>query len=188
MPTPKLLVCLTGMPGAGKSTVAAALSGAEGISAVSMGDVIRTEAARQGVGPSAETLGRLMFELCRERGAGAVAELLEGSILECKTEVLLVDGIRSAAEVETLKRYCPVRLLSIHASAGSRYGFLSARGRSDDPASRDGFDRRDKRELAVGISTPIALADETISNNGITKEDLIGRAHGVIRKWIETMR
>jgi hypothetical protein len=60
---------------------------------------------------------------------------------------------------------------------------LAKRARSDDPQSQDTFDERDKRELGVGISTSIALADESISNNNLTIDELIDSAYKIISSW-----
>jgi len=42
----KLIVCLTGMPGAGKSTIADGLK-SKGFDAINMGDAVRTEAKKK---------------------------------------------------------------------------------------------------------------------------------------------
>ena len=62
---------------------------------------------------------------------------------------------------------------------------MSARGRSDDPKTREKFEERDSREIGVGLGESIAIADETISNNNITLDELIELAHKVIEKWID---
>ena len=77
-----------------------------------------------------------------------------------------------------------MKLLSIHASIDKRFDFLVKRGRSDDPKSKDNFEARDTREIKVGISTSIALADESISNNNLTKEELVDKAYEIIQGWI----
>ena len=66
----------------------------------------------------------------------------------------------------------PLKLLAVHASSGTRFGFLKRRRRSDDPDNPEKLHERDRRELGVGISDPIALADESISNNNLSKDEL----------------
>ena len=63
---------------------------------------------------------------------------------------------------------------------------MSARGRSDDPKTREKFEERDKRELGVGIGKSIAIADETISNNNLTLNELTECAYKIIEKWINS--
>ena len=72
----KLIVCLTGMPGAGKSTIALKLK-EEGYETFSLGDGVRAEAKKLNLEPTGENLGKLMLELREKNGPGAVAELLK---------------------------------------------------------------------------------------------------------------
>ena len=181
----RLIVCLTGMPGSGKSTVVSALK-AKGIEALNLGDGVRAEAKRCNLEPSGDNLGKLMLELREKNGPGAIASLLTEPIKNSQSKVIIVDGVRSTAEIEVLRNVGTVKLLSIEASADIRYKFLSVRGRSDDPQTREKFEERDKRELGVGIGESIAIADETISNSNITLDQLIELAHKVIEKWIDT--
>ena len=181
----KLIVCLTGMPGSGKSTIVSALK-ARGLESLNLGDGVRDEAKKRNLEPTGENLGRLMLELRDKNGPGAVANLLTEKIKNSQSEVIIIDGVRSTAEIEVLKNVGSVKLLSIEASAETRYKFLGARGRSDDPETREKFEERDKREIGVGIDKSIAIADETISNSDITLDELTERAYAVIEKWIES--
>ena len=173
------------MPGAGKSTVVSSLK-ARGLEALNLGDGVRAEAKKRNLEPTGENLGKLMLELREKNGPGAVADLLTERIKNSQSEVIVIDGVRSTAEIEVLKNVGPVKLLSIEASTDTRYKFLGTRGRSDDPVTREKFEERDKRELGVGIGKSIAIADETISNNNITLDELTERAYLVIEKWIES--
>lgn len=178
----KLIVCLTGMPGAGKTTIAEALR-TKGFDKITMGDAVRAEAARRKIEPTGENLGKLMLELREKNGPGAVAELIKNNIVNSKSDVVLVDGLRSLAEVEVLKKIGTVKILAIHASGDTRFGFLTRRDRSDAPSDRNDFAKRDSREIGVGMSESIALADETISNNNLTIEQLINTAYDIIKGW-----
>lgn len=180
---PRLIVCLTGMPGAGKSTIARGLAEA-GYPTVNMGDAVRAEASRRGLEPTGPNLGELMLELRRKGGPGAVAQLVAPRIRSSASEAVIVDGIRSDAEIGVLRGVSAVKLLLVHASTDTRFGFLSCRGRPDDPDSRESFEARDAREMGVGISEPIALADESISNNELTREQLVEEASRIVRAWL----
>lgn len=178
----KLIVCLTGMPGAGKSTIANGLK-SKGYEIINMGDAVREEAKKRNIEPSGQNLGKIMLELREKNGPGAVAELIQNKIKNSSSNVIVIDGIRSNEEIQVLRKFGTVRLLSIHASTDTRYSFLIERGRSDDPQTRDNFDERDVREIKVGISTPIALADESISNNELSIDELIEHAYKIIQGW-----
>jgi len=173
------------MPGSGKSTIVSALK-AKGIEVLNLGDGVRAEAKRRNLEPTGDNLGKLMLELRKKNGAGAIAELLTESIKNSQSKVIIVDGVRSITEVEVLRNVGSVKLLSIEATADIRYKFLSSRGRSDDPITREKFEERDNRELGVGIGESIAIADETIVNSDITLDELTERAHKIIEKWINT--
>ena len=179
----KLIVCLTGMPGSGKSTIVSALKAMD-IETLNLGDGVRAEAKRRNLEPSGDNLGKLMLELREKNGPGAIAVLLTEQIKNSQSKVIIIDGVRSTAEIEVLKNVGIVKLLSIEASADTRYKFLSARGRSDDPTTRKKFEERDNREIDVGLGKSIAIADETISNSNITLDELIELAHKIIVKWI----
>ena len=181
----RLIVCLTGMPGAGKSTVASFLKEKD-FAMVTMGDAVREEAKRQGLEPTDSNLGKLMIKLRQDLGQGAVAHLvLQKLTRDGSNGNVVIDGIRSIPEVEILKKVGNVKVLAIHASRDTRFKHLANRGRSDAPASSDEFAGRDKRELSVGISEAIALADETISNNDLTLEQLKQHAYDIVKGWLK---
>ena len=184
-----LIVALTGMPGAGKTTVANYLS-QKGIPLLIMGDVVREAAQNDGLEPTSDNLAKLMIILREKNGPEAIAHLIVNKIRIMKKEnrkfgVVIVDGIRSMAEVQVLKSVGNVKLLSIHGSTLTRYSHVKERVRSDVPSSIDEFDKRDRVEMEVGISNPIALADETISNNHISIPELCERSFLTVQKWIQ---
>ncbi len=180
----KLIVCLTGMPGAGKSTIAEGLK-PKGYEIINMGNTVREEARKRNLTPSRSNLGKLMLELREKNGPGAVAELVKPQIESSTSNVILIDGVRSNDEIKVLKKVGNVKLLAIHASTNTRFDFLQKRGRSDDPQTKEHFEERDNRELGVGISNSIALSDYAISNIGLTKDELIESAYEIIQSWVE---
>ena len=184
----KFIVCLTGMPGSGKSTVAESLK-KKGFSVIAMGDVVRDEAKRKNIEPTDINLGKLMLKLRREIGPGAIAQLILNEIekREVRSDAnqnIVIDGVRSVPEVEILRTIGLVKLLSIHASANTRFDHLKKRARGDAPLNENDFGIRDKRELAVGISEAIAMSDEMLSNNNLTVEELKEKAIGIVQKWV----
>ncbi len=176
------IVAITGMPGAGKSTAAQALV-ARGWKRVVMGDVIRKETRRRGLTADEKNTGEVMRELRKQYGEAAVAELCMRAIKKSGSETVVVDGIRSLAEVETFRRSAEVLLVAVHASSRRRFDLLRERGRSDDPASYEMFLKRDERELDVGIGKAVALADEVISNERNTPEGLSRQMVELVEHW-----
>jgi dephospho-CoA kinase len=177
------IVAVTGMPGAGKSTAVGGLMSA-GWKLVVMGDEVRKETRRRGLQPNAQNTGKVMQDLRKKLGEAAVAKLCTKSIVDSGAERVVVDGIRSMAEVEEFRRSARVLLVAVHASPGRRYALLKERGRSDDPLTYDMFAKRDQRELGVGISAAIALADEVVSNEHGTPEGLSVQMTRIVDRWL----
>jgi dephospho-CoA kinase len=173
------------MPGAGKSTVATILQ-QNGFSVITMGDVVREEAKRRNLELTDSNLGNLMLELRKDFGPAAVAHLILKKMRQ-ETNIIgdmVIDGIRGVAELKRLEPMGHVKLLAVHASAKTRYKHIQQRSRSDVPLDSNDFESRDKRELEIGISYAIALADEVVSNNNLTKEELKHRVLAIVKKWI----
>ena len=178
----KTIVCITGMPGAGKSTIVSKLEEI-GFEKFTLGDGIRAEAKRRNIEPSGVNLGKLMLEVRAKNGPGAVAELIKDSILNSTQDIVIIDGVRSIAEIDVLKQIGDVKLLAIDASPETRFNFLSSRGRSDDPKTRENFQERDNREIGVGLDKSIEIADKTITNYNLTIDELVNSAKVIIESW-----
>ena len=172
------------MPGAGKSTIVNKLEEL-GFEKFSLGDGIRAEAKRRSIEPSGENLGKIMLEVREKNGPGAVAELIKEPIQNSIEEVIIIDGVRSIAEIDVLKKFGKVKLLAIDASPQTRFNFLTLRGRSDDPKTREKFEERDIREIGVGLDKSMEIADKTITNHNLTIEELANTAKEIIESWIK---
>jgi dephospho-CoA kinase len=170
------------MPGAGKSTATKGLV-AKGWMKVVMGDVIREETRRRGLEADSKNTGEVMKQLRKESGESAVADLCMKAILKTGSDAVVVDGIRSMAEVETFRKKAVVILVAVHASPARRFALLMERGRRDDPISDEMFLKRDERELGVGIGDAIALADEMISNERTTPNALSAQMVEIVERW-----
>ncbi|MEM3576862.1 MAG: AAA family ATPase [Candidatus Bathyarchaeia archaeon] len=183
----KLVVGVAGMPGAGKSVVVDVAEGM-GYDVVVMGDVVREEARRKGLECTPENLGKVMIELRLQEGKSAIAKRCIPKIMEAKREKVIVDGIRSMAEVEEFKRHFQkFTLIAIKASPETRFKRLYHRKRSDDPKNWEIFSERDRRELSVGLGEAIAKADYTIDNEcsvRVVKEQIAEVLRTVEEKWM----
>ncbi|MEM3581146.1 MAG: AAA family ATPase [Candidatus Bathyarchaeia archaeon] len=188
MTTEKLVVGLTGMPGAGKSVVVN-VARASGYAVVVMGDEVREEARRRSLEPTPENLGRVMLELRRLEGEAVIARRCISKILEKTESKVVVDGIRSLAEVEEFKRHFPkFTLVAVYASPETRFKRLFHRQRSDDPKNWEIFRERDMRELSVGLGNAIALAEYIIINEEsleAAKKQAAMILKRIERKWMK---
>jgi dephospho-CoA kinase len=165
------------MSGAGKTTLAGLFSG-RGYRVVTMGDVIRGIAFEKGLEPSHENLGAIAREIRKEGGEMAVAARCVEELRKMAEHRLVVDGIRSMAEVEAFGESFDVVLVAVHASPETRYRRLRGRARSDDPSDWEAFRIRDLRELGFGLGWAIALSDHMVVNEGTLKD--FERAFGLL--------
>lgn len=177
---PLKLVCIAGMPGAGKS-VFAGVAKRLGLKVISMGDIVREEAERRGLSTNAAALGDLMLSLRRVHGEDVVARRCLERISP-EDQVVVIEGVRSLAELETFKKAADeVLVVAIHASPAKRYQHLLNRSRPDDPRSLEEFAIRDLRELSVGLGSVIALADSVVVNEG-SLENLESHAKAFLQR------
>ncbi len=175
------LVILTGMPGSGKSEVADAFHNA-GFPVIIMGDVIRREVERRGMDVNPKNNKLVMLELRERDGPGAVAKHCVESLRNSDSEVVVIEGCRSLAEVDVFDDYAQeVCTVCVHASQKTRFSRLQKRGRKDDPQDWAMFRERDLREVSVGLGAVIALSDIVLVNEG-TLEELRNEANTLVQR------
>ena len=157
-----------GLAGSGKGEFANVAREAD-IPVVTMGDVIRAACRDRGLDP-AEHHGRVATALREENGPAAIAEAslphieaaLDGS------ETVVVDGIRSAVEVDTFERRFDeaFTLVSIEAPFETRAERVEERGRDTSDGDGDALRARDAREMGFGLGEAMERADVRIENTG----------------------
>jgi dephospho-CoA kinase len=179
----RAIILLTGMPGAGKS-VFAEVAKRNGFPVISLGDVVREEVRKRGLEPTLENALRIANELRMKMGKEAIAKIALPKVLEsCKSScIVIVDGIRSIEEVETIKRGVGVKeylIVAVHASPRTRFQRILDRGRQGDPRDFEEFKKRDFEELSWGLGTVIALADVILVN-----EDTIEKFKLEVEKFL----
>lgn len=180
--SPKKLLLITGMPGAGKSTIAEETRDL-GFDVIVMGDIIREETASRGLPISDLNCGKVMEEIREEVGSSVIAKLSIPKILSCEKSRIAVDGVRSIAEVEEFKRSFPATLLlAVLASPERRYDLIRKRSREDRPSDESNFKSRDERELRVGVREVMSIAEEVIMNDVITLEELKIEVVAIVKK------
>lgn len=167
---------VTGMPLAGKTTVAEALKD-EGFAVLDMGDVVRIEMDKRGKG-AAET-GEFVSGLREQHGMDAIAQLsipyLE-EIIEEK-ERIVITGMRSWDEKERFEDETgeEIDVIAVWTSRDERKRRREERRREED-ISGDSFHERDLREIEHGVGKLMALSDHMIKNDTIEEDELRGKA------------
>lgn len=178
----RIIICIAGMPGSGKSVVARGLKGLADF-IISMGDIVREEAIKKGIKLNSNTLMEFAKLLRRERGSDFIAREVIKRIEEVSAKVIVIDGVRSLEEVKAFKEFSKrTYIVAIHSSPRTRFNRLISRGREGDPKTWDEFVRRDISELELGLGSVIALADVMIVNEELSLEDLMKFVYGIIKK------
>jgi dephospho-CoA kinase len=167
---------VTGMPLAGKTTVAEALE-EEGFAVLDMGDVVRIEMDKRG--KSTEETGGFVNGLRDEHGMDAIAQLsvpyLE-EILEEKEKVVIT-GMRGWDEKERFEEETgqEIEVIAVWTPRDERKRRREERQREED-LEGDSFHERDLREIENGVGKLMALSDHIIKNDTITEEELREKA------------
>ena len=160
------IIIITGMPGAGKSEVANAFQSA-GYPLIIMGDVIREETRSRGMEANPENTKKVMLDLREMHGPGAVATRCLDGLCKQDSDIVVIEGCRSIAEVDVFDDYADeVTSICVHASPKIRFSRLQDRNREDAPSTWEVFRERDIREISVGLGGIIALSDIMLINEG----------------------
>jgi dephospho-CoA kinase len=163
-----LVVGVTGLPAAGKSAVAEILADSLGGEAHAMGDVVRNEAERRGLN-SGPGLREVSIRLRETEDSGVIARRLVENFIDDPTACpQVIEGIRSPAEVETLREETPGRfvLFGVHASPETRVQRLRERDRADDEPSEKFLADRDAKEIEFGVREVLLMSDRIVMNDG----------------------
>ncbi len=156
------------MPGAGKSE-AMEVAKARGHPVVRMGDLIWEEVERQGLPRDAATVGKVAHAMRESHGKDIWARRTAERVRKMANghRLVLIDGVRSHEEVETLRRELgqDFVLVAIHTDPEHRFERMANRGRTDDSTDLAMLKVRDEREMGWGIARTIALADEMLVND-----------------------
>lgn len=164
------LVLISGMPGAGKSVLAEEFQSA-GFPVIVMGDVIRKEARRRGLEPNPANTKKVMLDLRTQDGMGAVAKRCVADLKDEKSNVVIIEGCRSIAEINVFDDHVDdLKIICVHASPTVRFERLKSRNRDDAPQKWKTFRERDLREISVGLGGVISLSDIMLVNEGTLEE------------------
>ena len=163
---------LTGRNASGKTTVVEWLV-ENGYDSASCSDSIRTHLRNQGMDINRDNLIAGGRDLRAAHGPGILAEMLRDA--HGDTANLVIDSIRTPAEVEALRQRPDFRLIEVHASREVRWNRLQSRGRDGDPLDWDTFVAQEEAELVAAddsgqaLDATAELADIVIINDENTK-------------------
>jgi dephospho-CoA kinase len=185
------IIGFVGLPGSGKGE-ASQIAGQHGLAVVVMGDVIRQEAARQGLEMTDGNLGRIGNALRAAEGPDAVARRTLEKAKATGKDLVVVDGLRSREEADFFRAHADeFHLVEVSAPAEARLKWLAERGRPDDPGrsmasdeetdadarmisscqepdsrAAAALEQRECRELSWGMCEAMKAADMKLRNDG----------------------
>ena len=172
-----------GLAGSGKGELAEVAREA-GVPVVTMGDVIRAACRDRGLDP-ADHHGEVAQALREEDGPAAIARRSLPRVREAldDADVVLVDGIRSDAEVDVFEGAFgeTFSLVSVEAPYDVREERVRERGR--DNTDRETLAERDARELGFGMGRAMDRADLVVGNVA-SLERLRERARAVVEEGV----
>ncbi|MFH0890121.1 MAG: AAA family ATPase [Candidatus Aenigmatarchaeota archaeon] len=165
----KTIICLVGMPGAGKGEVGKILQ-TKGISVTTMSSVPKAEVRKRGLEMNSKNLDAVAFSLRKEFGKDIVAKRVAGMLAGVKPDVVCVDGVRNIEEIDVLKKAGNVKIVAISAPVDMRFRRQIERKDDRDPKNMEEFELRDVRSREFGMEKVIIIADYKITNNGTIKD------------------
>ena len=180
----KLIICVIGLPGAGKSLFCS-VSNQLGFSVINMGDQIRKEIKKRGLSDDAETLNKMMIKLRKENGRSAIANICIPIIKESQNKHIIIDGIRNIEEIKEFQKIGKVITILITNTTERRMNFLIGRGRKDAPLDKKSFRKRDENEISIGLDKVLEIPDIKINNSGLTKEEFKIKSKQILLKLIK---
>lgn len=162
-----MILCITGMPGSGKS-VAAEILGNMGFEIIEMGDSIRAEMKSKKIEITNENMRNFAISIREKYGNDIVARLTAKRIKKLhKNKNVAIIGVRNADELAYFKKiFSSFSTVEIYAPRKSRYERMEERGRDDDPKSYREFMFREKKEEKLGMSSAIRSTDYVVLNTG----------------------
>ncbi len=179
-----LIICVTGMPGSGKTLVTGILKGYVD-AVISMGDIVRREALKHGINLNSKSIMEFARNIRRVKGANVIAMEVVKEVLERDVKLVVVDGVRSLDEVNTFKEIGDTYVIAVHSSPKTRFNRLLSRGREGDPRNWEEFVGRDLAELELGLGSVIALADSIVINEDVGIDELTSQVINIFKRLVK---
>ena len=167
-----MIIGLTGTPSAGKGVVSEFFK-KKGFIQLVYSDELRQRLRDKGIEVTRENMQAEGNALRKEKGAGAISELLVSKIKSQQYKNVIVDGIRNPAEIEVFRQLKNFYLIVVDAPQKLRFERMRSRNRENDPQTWEEFVKLEDREMGLGqpedglqIKRCIGQADYILINDG----------------------
>ncbi len=165
-----MIICITGLPGAGKST-AGRILGRMGYRVYELGDIVREMMRKQGIKLTPESDKRFTTELRRKHGKLVTVRYLLKRVRLSGNGNIVIVGVRSKAELDYIRKHARIATVAIVAPVKLRFARIKRRRRPDAPRTLAEFIKnRDRKEESWGELGAIKSSDYIISGAGTNAE------------------
>lgn len=172
----------TGLPGSGKS-VFSQIAKEQGIPVFRMGRCVIEKVEERGLEVTSRNIGKIAEELREKHGKGVVADLTVDKVETLTSKLVVIDGVRSLAEVKVFKEFFDNFLIvATFAPTSIRHKRILERNREGNISSKEEIEKRDTRELDFGVGKVMAFADEMLVNQHKTYEKFKQECRTLIKK------
>ncbi len=177
----KIVIGLIGRMGSGKGFVADYLCENHNASKHTISSILVDILKRLHIPVKREYLQKLGASLRSELGSEVIVTALKGDIEKDNSDIILIDGIRYANEVEMLRTFKNNLLLSIDAKPEVRYKRCVLRGeKGENKITLGDFLANENRETEKYIGEVMKDADYAVNNDG-TRDELIKKIEEMLK-------
>lgn len=164
----KLIFCIIGLPGSGKSTISKAISRNFPACQFESGDIIREEVRRRGLRYTKDNDRKIAewFHAGREH---LIISRLAKRMKACSRNLIVAEGFFAPEEINMLDRIGKTVLIAVAAPPAVRYRREILRRRFSGESEKY-LRERDRRELSEGLGKLLKKADYRLSSNTSRKE------------------
>jgi dephospho-CoA kinase len=178
------VVGAVGQIGSGKDTVIKYISKRFSIPTISIGDIAREIARKEGLPATRENLQKITEKRFEEFGRSYFIEQTVRRLRHESKDKMLITGIRAPIDVATLRRNFQEDfvLICVLADERTRFQRLLKRAEARDPKTWREFLKQDEAEERIfQLTKTCKQADYVVDNNG-TAEELFQRVDEIIQR------
>ncbi len=179
----KKILGFTGLIASGKDVTKKYIEEKYGASSHRFSTMLRDILTRLYLPITRENLQSLSLDLRTRFGGDTLARVIAQDVLNDKSEIIIIEGIRRADDIRELRNFPGFHLISIDAEAKTRYDRVIKRneniGDADKTFEQFLFEGQQETELEI----PKLIAESTyhLDNNG-SLEDLYKQIDVIIKK------